>query len=78
MNNILDIAIFCEKMRKLRKIKRYSKVNMAKILRIGVKTLSLIEHGSIPKNLKCNILFEIYDNFGITPMEMFSENTFSA
>ncbi len=64
---------FCENVRKLRKINRLSKSEMAKLLRIGVKSLSKIESGVIPKRLKCEVLVRIKSVFGISYTDIFLE-----
>lgn len=61
INNIVQI----------RKEYGLSKKKMAKTLGISIKTLRKIENGEFPPNLSVEVIFEIYDNFEITPKELF-------
>lgn len=72
MNNTEEVAIFCENIRRLRAQHRLSKKEMAKRLEIGVHSLSLLESGVLPTRLRCDIIYAIYTQFGITPNRMFS------
>ena len=71
-----EVKIFCQNVKTLRKLYGYPKVKMAKILGIGVKSLSLIESGVIPPKLKCDVLVRIANAFGISPSSMFKEINF--
>ncbi len=70
MNNETNVLIFCENIKRLRKREKLSKKNMAKMLHIGVKTLTAIESGILPKSLDCSVLFYIDDNFNISASDM--------
>ncbi len=70
MNNETNVLIFCENIKRLRKREHLSKKDMAKILHIGVKTLTAIESGVLPKSLDCSVLFYIDDNFNISASDM--------
>lgn len=50
----------------LRKTHNITKKEMAKILGIGIKTLSKIEQGILPPRLSVEVLFRIRDYFGIS------------
>lgn len=54
----------------IRKHYGLSKKKMAELLDIGVGSLNKIENGEIPPRLSVEILFNIYDNFGIYPQDM--------
>lgn len=64
--------IFGQNIRILRKKNKLSQAEMAKCLEIGIKTLSSLERGEIPPRLSCDILFRIYNKFGVYPGDMFS------
>lgn len=49
----------------LRKTHNITKKEMAKILGVGIKTLSKIEQGLLPPRLSVEVLFRIRDYFGI-------------
>ena len=65
--------VFCKNVKKLRENYGYSKLKMAKILGIGIKSLSLIERGILPPRLKCEVLIRIANHFGISPSDMFTQ-----
>lgn len=44
-----------------------SKVAMAKLLRVSVRTLNRLEQGDVPHTLGVSILFNLYRHFGICP-----------
>ena len=70
MENKYYLNTFCNNIVNLRKIFRLSKREMAKKLRIGVKSLTMIESGQVPKRLSVEVLFWVHENFGITPGEI--------
>ena len=59
MNKDIYISNFCSNVKRLRKDNGLSKQEMAKILGIGTKSLSMIEQGTLPKQLSVDITFEI-------------------
>lgn len=75
MNIQYELSVFCENFKKLRKKEKLSKRKMAKILGIGVKSITLIENGTVPKRLSFKIMIKIYNNFGITPQKMILKNS---
>jgi transcriptional regulator with XRE-family HTH domain len=75
MNIQYELLVFCENFKKLREKEKLYKRKMAKILGIGVSSITLIENGTVPKRLSFKVMLEIYNNFGITPQEMISENS---
>jgi DNA-binding XRE family transcriptional regulator len=74
MNKETEIMIFCENIKSIRKTNKLSKKEMAKLIDIGTKSLTLIENGRLPPKLGCDVLFEIQKEFGIAPKTMFSKN----
>lgn len=66
-----ESTIFCQNIKKLREGGKPSKKDMAKRLGIGVKTLTMLENGVMPKRLTCKIVFKIQDEFNIHPKNMF-------
>lgn len=71
MNDKTELLIFCENVKRLRKIHKLSKKEMAKKLGIEVKSLSLIESGTLPPRLSCKVLFRICYYFKVKPKDMF-------
>ena len=65
--------IFCNNIKRLRKMKRLSKREMAQKLEIGIASLTKIENGIIPPRLNVRIYFSLYYNLGITPNQVLSE-----
>lgn len=74
MKKETEITLFCENIKALRKINKLSKKDMAKLIGIGTKSLTLIENGRLPPKLGCDVLFKIQKEFGIAPQTMFSKN----
>ncbi len=70
-NEMFDF--FCKNVKIIREQNHLSKKEMAKILGIGLKSLSSIENGKIPPRLKAEVLIKIYRYFGILPSEMMNE-----
>ena len=67
MKHTEELANFCENVKKLRKKYQLTKKQMANILHIGIKSLSAIEKGIIPRRLRVDVLIYIHDYFGISP-----------
>lgn len=65
-----QIKNFCANVKNLRKKYGLSKKEMAKILHIGVKSLTVIESGTLPVRLSANIVIQIYRSFGILPSDV--------
>lgn len=57
----------------LRKHYGISKKNMAKLLRIGVGTLTKIENGELPPRLSVKVIFNIHSCFGINPRDQLKQ-----
>ena len=74
MNKETEIMLFCENIKSIRKTNKITKKEMAKLIGIGTKSLTLIENGRLPPRLGCDVLFEIQKEFGIAPKTMFSKN----
>ena len=68
-----DLEILTHNLLWLRRKYGYSQKEMAGILKIGVGSLSKLEHGRIPPRLNVDFLFRVYDCFGITPSVLLSE-----
>lgn len=73
MKETTNTWIFCENIRRLRAKHHLSRKGMAKQLGISVYSLNLIEKGTIPDRLTCEVIFEVYRRFGISPKMLFSE-----
>lgn len=71
-NHKIDVLIFCENIRFLRKQNNLSQAEMAELLGIGIKSLRSLEKDRIPSRLSCDILFRIYTAFGVYPGDIFS------
>ncbi len=63
---------FCKNIQTLRKTHQLSAPQMARILRISVKTLSLLEGGVLPKRASANVIILLSRHFGIPPKDLFA------
>lgn len=70
------IENFSKNVKAIRAKNNISKKEMAKILGIGIGSLSKIENGILPPKLEANILIKIYYKFGILPSKLFSKEGF--
>lgn len=61
-----DAQIFCKNVRYLRIKNGLTQKRMAQIMGIGVSCLRLLESGSIPPRMSCEILYQLYDTFLIS------------
>ena len=66
------IDIFLHNITWLRKHYGLSKKEMAKKLKISVWMLNKIERGELPPNLKIDVLFDIYKEFGVFMSDVLS------
>jgi len=57
----------------LRRKHGLSKKQMSNMLKIGVKTLTLLEHGTLPPRLSSEIFFRIQACFGLSPVEQLTK-----
>lgn len=71
MKNIENFHIFSQRIKLIRAENKLTQKEMAQKLRISVSTLSKIERGILPPRLSCSILFQIYEQFGVHPRELF-------
>ncbi len=62
---------FCNNVTMLRKKNNLTQKEMAKICKIGVKSLSLIEHGTLPQRISADVLFSIQRHFQIPVHKLF-------
>lgn len=56
----------CRNVTALRKQHGLSKREMAKILGVGVNTLTQMEQGNLPKSFRAGALLRIQDRFGVS------------
>lgn len=66
-----ELNVFMQNITLLRKKHNISKVEMAKLLEIGIGSLNKLEKGEMPPRLSVSILFAINRHFGIPPYSMF-------
>lgn len=66
--------IFGKNILRLRIERKLTQVQMAEILDISVRSLRMLEKGVTPKRLSCKIIFDIFDEFGENPKDMFNWN----
>ncbi len=66
-----ELKKFCHNIAWLRKYTGLSKKDMAKLLGIGVKSLTTIEAGQLPLWLGAGILFSVRKHFRIPPSMLF-------
>ena len=67
-----EIKIFCINVKTIRQHERLSKKEMAKILHIGTRSLTMIENGILPPRIGVDILMRIHRRFGFRPSFMVS------
>ena len=68
--NRAQLLALCENVKFLRKRDGLSKQEMARKLRISIRSLSMLEKGIIPERLSCDLLINIYFAFGISPTDI--------
>ena len=68
--NNVQMQRLCENIRKLRAYLGLSKSKMAKIRRVGVKTLTALESGRIPDRFMFSSVLRLYYEFKISPHSM--------
>ena len=68
-----EIENFVFNIVRLRNHHKLSKREMAKILRIGIKSLDKLEKGVIPPRIGVEVVFNIYKNFGVAPKDLFGQ-----
>ena len=66
-----DIIKFCENIRRLRERNKFSLDKMAEDLEISVEELEAIENYRLPETVTVDLVFAIYDKFGILPSDQF-------
>ena len=66
-----EMDVFCQNIKTLRERHCLSKKEMAKILGIGVKSLTKIEQGIIPTRASTNIIFHLSHCFDVQPHNLF-------
>lgn len=71
----MEIKNFMRNIRFLRETNKLSKRKMAEILKISVKSLNKIEDGESMPDISVDVVFNIYDYFGILPKDQFSDWT---
>ncbi|MBP3401679.1 MAG: helix-turn-helix transcriptional regulator [Clostridia bacterium] len=64
------LSILCKNIKFLREKNNLTKTEMARMLHIGIKSLSRIEKGDFPPKISCLILFRLYYHFGISPTDL--------
>lgn len=64
------LTVLCKNITFLRKKNNLTKTEMARVLHIGIKSLSRIENGEFPPRLSCEILFRLYSQFGVDPTDL--------
>ena len=67
-----EFLIFCKNIRTLRGRQDLTEREMAKILHVSVKTLSMLENGVFPTHTSANIIFRLSRAFQISPKDLFS------
>ena len=73
MNTNQYIIAFCNNVKRIRLERGLSKKEMAEKLNISVKSLSIIEGGSIPKRLSVQVIYTLCDEFEIKASEILKQ-----
>lgn len=71
VTNYLEMENLCCNIKKIRLINNLSKREMAKRLKIDVRTLSSIEKGIIPSNANADIIFRLQYYFSVDAYDLF-------
>ena len=66
-----QFEMFYQNIKILRESVGFSKKEMAKILGIGVASLSKLEQGVLPPRAEVSIIFELSQHFNIQPHKLF-------
>lgn len=69
----MEIKNFMRNIRFLRETNKLSKRKMAAILGISVENLNRIENGESMPDVSVEVVFNIYDYFGILPKDQFKD-----
>ena len=70
MKNNDSGALFCANMLQLRQRLGLSKKEMAACLKISLYSLNRLEAGEIPPRVTVELLWELWDRFGVSPGAM--------
>ena len=73
MSNQDEILVFGENVKKLRKKENLSKKEMAEIMGVGVRSVTMLENGVLPLRLDVKALQRLSFRFGIKIEDLFSE-----
>ena len=73
MSEQTEISIFCENVKRLRKREKMSKKEMARIMHIGVRSITTLENGTIPVRMKYDVILRLKCHFGITVEDLFTK-----
>ena len=71
MTNYQEILYLGQHIKRIRKEYKLSQMEMARKLHVCVHTLSKIEKGILPPRMSCEFLFNIENQFGIHPKDLF-------
>ena len=64
------LSILCQNIKFLREKNNLTKAQMARVLQIGVNSLSKIEQGNFPPRISSEILFRLQYEFGVHPDDL--------
>ena len=70
-----DIQAFSHNIKQLRQSHNLSKKSMAKIMGIGVGSLTKLENGILPPRADANCLLNLHKYFGIPISELFQSHS---
>ena len=68
----LQVIIFCQNVKTLRKQNGLTQKEMAEKLGIGVKSLSLMENGIVPKRLSTEVIYKVSNCFDVSASVLLS------
>ncbi len=69
--NDKEFLILCQNIKQIRKVYKLTQKEMAQICGTSIYYIQKLEHDILPERFGIDILFNIYDYFGITPAQMF-------
>lgn len=73
MTSETEIFILCENIKRLRKKERLSKKEMARIMGIGIRSVTMLENGMLPVRMEAETLWRLKLHFGISIEYLFSK-----
>ncbi len=65
-----QLLILCDNIRLLRERAGLTQKEMAKRLGVSIRSISMLEKGSVPKRLSCEVIFRLALEFEASPTDL--------